>query len=436
MTPTELRKLATDKFNEARALAKIAEERALTEEESKKANALADEVKSLLERAQSLERADALAAHLAGSEGRVSNPLPHQVETRQPYRLLRALDAAIEGRKIDGLEGEVSAEIAKRTGKNPKGFYLPMDLAIGVKSVRAFRPAESEYRTGTLDTTTGVGAIMTETSASWIEYLRAKVVCSLAGAQTLGDIQGNFAIPRQTAGATFSWVVNGAAPSASNATIDQVVFSPKTLTGYTDITRSLTKQTSFDAEMFARRDIADGLAVSLDKAGLSGSGSGAEPLGIVNNSSLATVALGTDGAAPTWAMIVGLETNVAAGNADLGSLAYITNAKARGKLKQTPKIGTTFPEFIWKEGMVNDYRAFATNQVSSTLSKGGTSNALSAMVFGNFADLVFALWGGVDILVNPYFGNAGSVRLNIFQDADIQIRHTESFSRCVDIVTT
>ncbi len=446
MTARELRLLAKSKYDEAQKIAKVAEERELTTEEKEKADALVAEVEGLLRRASAMERCDALGAHLGGSEGRTSDPLPHEVETRTPYRLLRAIDLAASGRPLDGLEGEVSAEIAKRVGKAPQGFYAPMSLPIDPRRGNRIdaRP-NGEYRVGTLDTTAGTGAVMTMWDATWIEYLRARVVCARAGAQVLSDLQGKFAIPRQSAAATFGWVTEGSSPSASNATLDQVLFSPHTLTGQTDLTRSLIKQTSFDAEAFARMDLMNGLAVALDKAGISGSGSGAEPLGLVNNSGLLTYALGTNGDVPTWAMVVGLETNVATGNADMGSLAYVTSPKGRGKLKQTARIGTTFPSFIWDTtpggggvGEMNGYPAYATNQCPSNLNKGTTTDSsLSAVVFGNFAEMIFALWGGVDLLVNPYsLSGSGSIRLNIFQDADIQVRHNASFSRCVDMVTT
>jgi len=58
------------------------------------------------------------------------------------------------------------------------------------------------------------------------------------------------------------------------------------------------------------------------------------------------------------------------------------------------------------------------------------------MFYGNFDDLIIALWSGMDILVDPYSGStAGTVRVVAFQDIDIVIRHPESFSAMLDALT-
>ena len=47
--------------------------------------------------------------------------------------------------------------------------------------------------------------------------------------------------------------------------------------------------------------------------------------------------------------------------------------------------------------------------------------------FGNFADLIIALWGGLDITVDPYSSSAkGGVRIVGFQDVDFILRNTAS----------
>ncbi|MFK5283608.1 hypothetical protein ACI3PL_28945, partial [Lacticaseibacillus paracasei] len=57
-------------------------------------------------------------------------------------------------------------------------------------------------------------------------------------------------------------------------------------------------------------------------------------------SGLGSVVGGTNGAAPTWAHIVALETAVSTANGDMNTLNYLTNPKVRGKLKTTSKTGT------------------------------------------------------------------------------------------------
>jgi HK97 family phage major capsid protein len=188
-------------------------------------------------------------------------------------------------------------------------------------------------------------------------------------------------------------------------------------------------------------DLSTVLSLALDAAAIAGTGADNQPTGILNTDGIGDVACGDpDGAAPTWADIVALETEVAVDNADVGALAYLTNAKARGKLKTTEKAANT-AQFVWENGieagfgLLNGYRAAASNQVPSNLTKGG-GTALSAIIFGNWNDLVMGLWGTIDILVDPYSGStSGTVRVVALQDADIGVRHAESFAAAQDVVT-
>ena len=278
-------------------------------------------------------------------------------------------------------------------------------------------------------------------SDSFIEILRNRMMCRAAGAIVLGGLVGDISIPRQTGGGTAYWVAENNPATESHATVGQLALSPKTVSAWTDITRKLLKQSSIDVEMFVRNDLASTVAIALDYSALNGSGSSAEePTGIAATSSINLYYAGgasgssanADGAAPVWADIVNLETGVATASADLGALGYMANAKARGKLKQTA-IGTNQP-MIWSPGAstLNGYAAWVTSQVKSNMSKGSASN-LSQLFFGNWADLIFAMWGGLDVLVDPYTSsNTGAVRVNVFQDADIGVRHAPSFSYIAD----
>ena len=134
---------------------------------------------------------------------------------------------------------------------------------------------------------------------------------------------------------------------------------------------------------------------------------------------------------------MGLETDVATSNADVGTLGYLTNAKVRGKLKVTEKFSSTNGQPIWTDGNtpLNGYAAYVTNAVPSNLTKGSSSVA-SAIIFGNFADLMIGLWGATDILVDPYTGGAaGTVRVRVLQSCDIALRNTESFATMEDALT-
>lgn len=182
------------------------------------------------------------------------------------------------------------------------------------------------------------------------------------------------------------------------------------------------------------------IARTLELAALNG-GTANSPVGIMANTTISgnATAIGTTGGNPTWSTIVSMETAVAVANADIGSLGYVTNAAVRGYLKQAPKIGTTFPTFIWDTqtpgSPLNGYAVGVTNLIPSNLTK-STGTNLSAIIFGNFSDLVIVMWSGLDLLVDPYTGSSsGTVRVVALQDCDVNVRHPESFNICIDAKT-
>jgi len=83
------------------------------------------------------------------------------------------------------------------------------------------------------------------------------------------------------------------------------------------------------------------------------------------------------------------------------------------------------------------YKVIATSLVPSNLTK-GSGSSLSAMIFGNFNDLVVGQWGlGLDVLFDPYTGSStGAMRVTVFLDVDVAVRHAESFAAIQDMVTT
>jgi hypothetical protein len=85
---------------------------------------------------------------------------------------------------------------------------------------------------------------------------------------------------------------------------------------------------------------------------------------------------------------------------------------------------------------VNGYAAYVSNNVPSNLTKGSGTN-LSAMIFGNWEELLIGLWGSLDLLVDPYSNaDSGRVRIVAFMSADIAVRRAASFAAIVDAITT
>ena len=77
-----------------------------------------------------------------------------------------------------------------------------------------------------------------------------------------------------------------------------------------------------------------------------------------------------------------------------------------------------------------------TNQVPADLTKGTAEDICSAIIFGNWQDLLIGTWGGLDMILDPYTNSTtGRVVLTVFQSVDIAVRHPESFAAILDATT-
>ena len=423
-TSIELREKADGLRAKAKEVFDSADE--LSAEAQEQFDGLLNEADEALAQAARADRLERLEASMGESRGRVTEQREPDAEPVhsdiRKYSLLRAMRLSAQGRVVDGLEGEVSAEVAKSmpSGYAQKGsFFIPWNLPMEKYDVTSSNLS---------------GFVGTDTRGQdFIELLRNRMVVQQLGARMLTGLVGDVALPKQTGGATAYWINNESATiTESNQTGSTVAYSPNTLGAATDITRKLMLQSSVDAERFVREDLAMTIALELDRAALNGSGSGSEPEGLLQNSSVNSVAIGANGGAPTFAHMVDMETEVAADNADIGGLAYVTTPGVRGKLKQTEKASNT-AQFVWNDGQVNGYRAEATNQMPSNLTK-AYGSSLHGILFGNWNDLIIAQWGsGVDVLVDPYSNSlSGAVRVVLYHDVDIAPRHDVSFCKIVD----
>lgn len=347
-------------------------------------------------------------------------------------KAMRALANPQDRRAQDeaAFEFAASEAAAKKEGRTSRGLMVPVDVLYK-------RDITTSTASGTAK---GGNLVATDLlAASFIDVLRNKMVLNTLGAQFLTGLQGNVAIPRKTAASSAYWVAENVAPTEStNApAFDQVTMTPKTLGAYVDISRRLMLQSSLDIENLVRNDLAASIAVAMDGAAIAGSGSN-KPTGVLNTSGIGSVTLGTNGGAPTWAMVTNLVREVDIDNALNGAAAFLTNGQVKAKLSNTSKQTSGVEGNFILGPDVNTlygYPLVVSQQMPANLSKGSGSN-LSAMIFGVWSELLIGQWSGIDLMADPYTGsNAGTVRIVAFHDCDFAVRHPESFAECNEIVT-
>ena len=363
---------------------------------------------------------------VASADEPIATPdnLDLNVQERQEYSLMRAFRNAAAGRDIGGFEREVSDEIAKRLGKDARGFFVPSDifkrdLTVGTDSAGGF-----------LKPTDHLGG-------EFVDALRPTLVTASLGARMMSGLSGDVAIPALNAKTAVGFVAENAAPGSEGApTFRQITMSPKTVAQYVDLSRKLMMQSDPSVEQVIRDDMLRQFAAKIDEVAIEGGGSN-EPTGITQTSGIGSVAIGTNGGALTYAKTVDLEKEVAIDNAMGGNMAFLTNPKVVASMrtisKQTSGVEGNF--IMDPNGTVMGYNVASSNLVPSDLTK-GTGTALSALIFGNFSELMIGMFGGLDVLVDPYTGSAaGTTRISMFQDVDVAVRHAESFAAILDLTT-
>lgn len=357
------------------------------------------------------------------------------------YRLSNVIDAMASGRSVSGVEAEVAAELEKRNEQSANGCLIPMNLRCtplsGQQAMAFARMAgmqQSEVRE--LNVAAGSAAIPTILSGTLIDLLRNQAVATRAGITTLSGLEGTFEMPKVDGAPTFSWGGEGFDPAASNGSINsKVTFTPKTVAARSKITRRFVKVSmkSLDAENWQRQQLLIYLALAIDYAVFHGSGASNQPLGLFNNVNVGTIGNGANGGTLSFGKLVDMETQVADANAEIGESCYVTNARVRGRGKQTLKSAVAGANYIWEGNQMNGHDALMSNQIKKDFTK-GTGTNLSGLAYGVFSQLVLGMWSGADLLVDPYTsGGEGASNIYLHQDLDIQNLHDEAFSVMKDV---
>ena len=322
------------------------------------------------------------------------------------FSLMRAVRAMLPNatqadREAAAFELECSEAAQKAYGRSAQGILVPADVLSRV------------FEVGTSNN--GATLVGTDHRADmFIEMLRNRSTIMNLGF-IMDGLVGDAEIPKQTGGATAYWLGEEEEVQGSSPATGQLKLSPKTVGGRVEISRKLMQQSSPAAEQLVWNDLNRALALKIDKAAYYGTGGDNQPLGLKNISGMNAVSFAAVN--PTFAEMVAMESEIASDNADVDRMSYVINAAMRGHFKTAPRMGAGTESTIWEPGnTVNGYRTEVTNQIEA-----------GDVFFGNFADLIIAMWGGLDLTIDPYSLSAkGGLRIVGFQDVDFVLRNTES----------
>lgn len=358
------------------------------------------------------------------------------VKEKRNYSLGRMIQAQITGdwRKA-GLEREINDEIAKRVGREAEGVYVP-DFAWqqrGPLATGATGASASEVVFDDFVPTVHRGDM-------FIEALRARQVLSGLGATYMTGLTNRVKMPKLATGANAAFVEELGDVADGAGTDGGVTLQPRTMGAFVDMSRQLMMESVPAIEQIIQQDLLASAADRLEFYAIQGSGSGGQPTGILNTSGINNldISAGTDVDALTWADIINLVKLVEEDNGIVNPNAagFLSHPAVKAKLASTAKVASTDSVMIMNDPWNNlyGYNAAFTSNVPTDLDPGDAGNDASALIFGDFSQLIIAQFGAPSILIDPYTNSrSGAVRMVLHADLDVGVRNAVSFAKTDEV---
>ena len=273
----------------------------------------------------------------------------------------------------------------------------------------------------------------------FIEALRARQVLGGLGVNYMGGLTNRIRIPRLS-GAQASFVEEAGNVTDQSQTDSSVVLEPRTFGAFVEISRLLAMESVPSIEQVIRNDLLNSMADRLEYYAINGTGSGGQPTGLLNTAGVGNLDISADGSVAdlTWADLVALVKIVEAANGVISpnALGWLSHPAVKAKMASTAKVSGTDSIMLLNEpwNAMYGYRASFSSNVPTDLDPGDGGNDASALVFGDYSQMMIGLFNAPSILVNPYAGDkSGTVRITVLQEVDVAVRNGESFAKTDEV---
>lgn len=374
-----------------------------------------------IKRALKVEEAEARAASAAGAPV-VDGEARERQQLKKRYSIHKVIRSQMGMEALEGVELEMHQETVKRakeSGQAITGVGVPTDFA----------EKRADGQTVTQDSG-AYGANLVDTQLqNPIEFLRPKPIVESLGARFLTGLQGDLKFPTNDGGVSGAWEGEIATTAASKTAYGSKSMSPNRYGVRALLSLQNIIQSAFSLEMMTMEDIRAVIANAIDVAAINGSGASNQPEGILNATGTNAVVGGTNGAAPTWAHIVDMETGIYSNNAEAQNMAYLINPGTKGFLKKTKHTAGDLNYLMAGNNTINGYNVGVSNHVPNNLTKGTLSGAANAGIFGDFKQLLIGQWGFLDLSVDDKsLKNQGYIAIDVNTFIDVLVRQPKAFS--------
>lgn len=403
---------------------------AFTEDEATEFRSLNDQIEDLDQQIKDAEMREEAAARVARNAGAAGGGKSQKPEDREKakmlksYSLHKAIRSQLPNHQLDGVELEMHQELqerAKESGVSFQGVGIPSEVR-----------ATTTHQTVTEDDGDFGGNLVATDQRGVIPFLRPKPIIASIGATYLRGLTGDLAFPTNKGGISATWEgeVDTVDPTRNKYGVRSM--KPKRLASTVEVSLQNILQSTPNLEAYTKSEMEAVIALKIDEAAISGPGSGGAPEGILSATGVNLIANGPDGAAPSWANIVDMETAPYVENANGAKMAYLINHATKGFLKKNKGDSADLTYMMTTVNELNGYNVGLSNLVPGDLSKGSGAN-LSAAIFGDFSQLIIGEWGYFDMVVDHITRKKeGLIEITMNSFLDILLRHPEAFSKVID----
>ena len=328
--------------------------------------------------------------------------------------------AGEQGRGADiGFEREVSREMnARRHPTNVSNGAITVPYCALVRTLGKGNGGAALVATDLL-------------SEEYVSPLAARLILGKAGAKYIDGLVGDISIPKGSNAGAYWITSEGGNATKVTPNFTQVNGTPHTVGAYVDITHKLAMQSSLPAQNLVGELILGAVAREIDTAGLSGTGSDGQPLGLVGTTGINEVEdIVPD--APKYLDLLNFVAALDDANIDMDTLKWLAPSRVRAKLAatidaaivenkaKTENVGAiTSARYLCDKNIVADYPLLTSNLCPA-----------KKLILGDFKQLILAGWGeGVDLIVDHYScSTSGAIRIVALKDVDVLVRYPEAFA--------
>ena len=422
---------------------------AATEERALNSDELAEtqDIHGKIEQAE--QQRDALAANesrlkrLAADAGSVTRSDKEAIKANSRFSLAKALRELSNGEKLTGLEKEVFQESrneATARGLEIRGnFGIPQSMLIEARNVYGVDSSQG----GVNDAVTTVATEVT----ALVGALRSNSLLAATGATQLQGFVGDIKMPSLPTDAAEE-PAEGASVTGNTGAMGSQTLSPQRIAQQMIVTKEAINQTNGNMAEVIAADFGRSIANVQDKIALnsiSGVGGATALAGGTGEIVLATEgATNNDLAATDAEDIRDLWAAITANGAE-NNTAFVFHPTNYAHLLGQPNVSSVSP--LIENGTIFGYNVLNSGSVpvqdlsavyANALIEGGTAVAADGLTsvyfgyYGDWTDLFYANWGGLDVSVDPFSGlSAGTIKVVVDTFFDAKVRRSGSLGAMV-----